>query len=451
MQDFDVAVVGAGYAGLVAARDCVAAGADVRVFEARDRVGGRVHTEFHDRVPLDLGGMWAGPGHRRLLSLASEHGCATYPTHADGDALVVDGQRRRRFRGALPSGRVHEAVALTTAAWRIERLAAGVDPARPWAARDADRLDATTVATWLRRWIPVSSTRRLVTTGLSEVLAIDVEAVSMLGLATYVGAADGLESLLAIEGGAQERLFVDGADAAARAVAAALGDRVRFGSPVRGVRHDATGVTLDVDGGSVRARRVIVAVPPALWPTLGIDPLPARHSQLAQRLSMGSIHKVLAVYDEPFWRADGLSGETVDLRGPVPATFDVSAPGGPGVLCALVPGGRALDLAAMSEADRRATVLSAFSRLLGPQAASPQAYRERSWSQERWSGGGYSGVFTPGLLTSVGPALREDVGRVHWAGTETATGWMGYIEGAIRSGERAARAVVAALRVTAGA
>ena len=201
-----------------------------------------------------------------------------------------------------------------------------------------------------------------------------------------------------------------------------------------------------VVAGEVRARRAIVALPPALAGRISYDPpLPAMRDKLCQRMPMGSVIKCMAIYDEPFWRADGLSGQATSLPGPAQVIFDNTPPGGrPGVLLGFLEADAARALGAVPEAERREAVLAVFGRLFGPPAGQPESYVDRDWSAEPYSRGCYAGVFGPGAWTSVGPVLREPVGRLHWAGTETATRWMGYFDGAVSSGRRAAAELTAA-------
>jgi monoamine oxidase len=149
------------------------------------------------------------------------------------------------------------------------------------------------------------------------------------------------------------------------------------------------------------------------------------------------------VYREPFWRAKGLTGSAVSLDGPVNVTFDDSPPdGSPGVVFGFVGGDEARRFMRTPKADRRAAVLANFVSYFGREAARPLDYFETLWPEARWSRGGPVGCAPPGTLMSYGPALRRPVDRVHWAGTETATYWNGYMDGAISSGKRAAREVL---------
>lgn len=440
MDRADVVVVGAGYAGLSAARALHRDGLRVAVLEARDRVGGRVHTERTAAgSAVDLGGQWIGPGQHHLIDLAREYGAATFAASTSGDGVFVDGTRRQRFGGSLPPAGPHVQVVMALTMDRLDRLAATVDVDRPWTGPRADRLDSMTVATWLHHNVPFARARRLLEVVVGEVLAADVASVSFLALLTYIRAAGGLDPLLAVEGGAQQDLFVDGADGPARAIAAELGDVVHLDVTVTDVEQDDHGVTVSALGIDLRCDRAIIALPPPLAGRLRYDPpMPAVRDQLTQRMPMGSILKVIAIYDTPFWREDGLSGEALSLDGFLPAVFDVSPPDGPGHLCALVPGRAAQQLASLPGPHRRNTVLAELARSFGPRACFPQEVKEKFWADDPFSRGGYGAYLPPGVLTATGPALREAVGRIHWAGTETATAWTGYMEGAVQSGLRAA-------------
>jgi monoamine oxidase len=161
---------------------------------------------------------------------------------------------------------------------------------------------------------------------------------------------------------------------------------------------------------------------------------------------MGACIKCMAFYEEPFWRAAGLSGSAVSDPGPLSIIFDNSPPdGSPGIVVGFLEGHWARELGRAGPEERRAAVLENLARLFGPQAAGPERYMERNWTDEEWSRGCYVGYTGPGVLTAYGPALRAPIGPVHWAGTETATVWNGYMDGAIQSGERAALEVLAAL------
>jgi monoamine oxidase len=202
----------------------------------------------------------------------------------------------------------------------------------------------------------------------------------------------------------------------------------------------------------VRARRAVVAIPPTLAGRLDYSPaLPPLRDQLLQRIPMGTVIKVQCVYDTPFWRAAGLAGQATSDTGPVRITFDNSPPDaseskGPGVLMGFIEAADGRRALGWSRAQRREAVVESFARYFGAKARAPVAYVEKSWAAEEWTRGCYAGYFPPGVWTDFGHVLRAPVGRIHWAGTETATVWNGYMDGAVRSGERVAGEVAARLR-----
>jgi monoamine oxidase len=444
MRRAEVVVVGAGYAGLAAARSLRRAGLDVLVLEGSDRVGGRAQTErLASGAVVDLGGQWMAAAHTRFAALAGEYGAATFDSPSKGAGLFLSERARRTFTGENLPVAPHVAAALGLALWRLDRLAARVDVERPWAGGDADRLDASTVDTWLRRNVPVRRARQILELLLGDELSVEAGSVSLLALLVAIKTAGGVKEGLAAESVA--RLFVDGAAAPAEAIAAELGDAVQLGARVATVEHERDHVHASGSFGTVQARRAIVAVPSPLAARIAYDPpMPAGRDQLTQRMPMGSVLKTFAVYETPFWREAGLNGQVLSTTGPVPVTADVTRPGGPGLLCSLIPGRAAQRLAAMPSERRRETIVAAHVRAFGRRAAELVDWREKLWADDPFCRGGYAAYFPPGVLTSVGAHLREPVGRIHWAGTETATEWVGFVEGAIRSGERAAAEVLAA-------
>jgi monoamine oxidase len=193
-------------------------------------------------------------------------------------------------------------------------------------------------------------------------------------------------------------------------------------------------------------RRVVVAVAPTLAGRIAYEPpLPGFRDQLTQRMPLGTVAKCMAIYDEPFWRGDGLSGQATSTRGPIKLTFDNSPPdGSPGVLLGFLEGRQARELGRVAPEQRRAAVVDCFTRFFGPRAGQPADYVERLWAEEEWTRGCYGCHMPTGAWTNYGEALREPIGRIHWAGAETATVWNGYMDGAVGSGERVAAEVLEA-------
>jgi monoamine oxidase len=442
-RDADLVVVGAGLAGLAAARTAVAAGSSVVVVEARERVGGRVlNEEIGDGKVVEVGGQWVGPTQDRLAAVAAELGIDTFPTHGAGENLIEHGGRLRRYTGAIPPINPVVLLDVERAQRRLNRLARRVPLEAPWETRGARRLDGQTAATWMRRNLATRAARRLFGLGIEAVWAAEPEDMSLLHVLFYIHSAGSLDLLFDTEGGAQQDRFVGGSQLVATRMAQALGEeQLILGAPARTIRHGDAGVVVEADGASVRAARAVVAVAPALAGRIAYDPpLPGIRDQLTQRMPLGTVAKCMAIYDEPFWRNEGLSGQAMSDAGPVRLTYDNSPPdGSPGVLLGFLEGRHARELGRVPAEQRRAAVVDCFARLFGPRAASPGGYVEKLWADEEWTRGCYGGHMPTGAWTGYGSALREPIGPLHWAGTEYATVWNGYMDGAVRSGERAAR------------
>ena len=446
--DVDVAIVGAGMAGLSAALELEKAGRSFVVLEARDRAGGRLESRrLGDGVWIDVGGQWVGPTQDRLYALARAHGAETFPTWTAGENVIELGGRLRKYTGTIPKLRPHAMADVGQALARIDRMAKKVPPETPWTAPKARQWDSQTVWSWMRHNMATPSGREMMEIAVKAVWAAMPADVSLLHFLFYIASAGNMDLLLDTEGGAQQDRFVEGAGSLATRVADSLGDRVLYSSPVRRIEWSERAVGLTGDDVRVRADRAIVAVPPTLAGRLRYDPpLPGYRDQLTQRVPMGAVIKCFAVYDEPFWRADGLSGSAVTSGGPLTLTIDNSPPSGsPGILVGFLEGDHARSFGRSSPEGRREAVIANLVQLFGTRAGKVEQFIEKSWAEEEWSRGCYEGYTPPGVLTAFGPALREPIGPIHWAGTETATKWNGYIDGALQSGERAAREVLAEL------
>ena len=448
MSEADVAVVGAGLAGLVAARELRAAGASVAVLEARDRVGGRTLNEpLGDGQVVEVGGQWLGPTQDRIAALAREVGIDTFSTHVTGARLIEFDGRLRRYTGRIP--RIGPAVLadVQQAMLKLDRLARRVPLDAPWEAPRAEHLDSQTLWSWMRRNVYTRGGRALLELATEAVWAAEPAEISLLHILFYIHSAGRFEVLLETEGGAQQDRFVGGSQLVSIRMAEELDDAVELSAPVRRIEHSSDGVLVVADGGEIRARRAIVAIPPPLCGRIAYDPpLPGYRDQLTQRMPQGSVIKCMAVYDAPFWRDEGLSGEATSDAGPAKLTFDNTPPSGsPGVLVGFLEGARARQYGRFTPAQRREAVLKGFARLFGDRAGRPDRFIERAWADEEWSRGCYGCYMPPGGWTQFGQALRTPIGPIHWAGAETATVWSGYMDGAVQSGQRAASEVLSAL------
>jgi monoamine oxidase len=448
MESVDVAVVGAGLAGLTAARRLRQEGRSVVVLEARDRVGGRTlnHT-FADGTIVELGGQWVGPTQDHVLALADELGLATFPTYDQGDHLLgIDGDARRWADETfgLDEETLMDVADTQTA---LEALAATVPLDAPWDAPGARDLDAQTVECWLAANTRTETGLLFWQTLIPAIFSADCDQMSLLHFLFYIRSGGMIDMLVATGGGAQDSRIAGGSQAIALRAAADLGLAVRLGCPVHLIRQDADGVQVVHEHGSVHAERVIVALPPALAGRIRYSPaLPGRRDQLTQQVPMGAVIKVQARYDEPFWRWRGLSGFVVSLDDPLSVMFDNSPQDQRcGVLLGFFEGEHATAAGLMDAVERRALALGCFATYFGERALHPGEYVEQDWTAEEFSRGCYGGRMGTGVWTRYAQALSEPVGRIHWAGTETADVWNGYMDGAVRSGERAAEEALNAL------
>jgi monoamine oxidase len=447
MSEVDVIVVGAGLAGLSAARELTAAGSSVVVLEARDRVGGRTEGGVLEGHPVELGGTWLGEGHSEMYQLVSDLGLSTFPTwNAEGELLLdLSGKQSRlaSHKGASPKMNPIALADLAQGLARYERLARSVDPERPWAHPKADVLDGQTFESWVRRNLKTSTGRSYFRVLAEALYSADASDLSLLHTLFYTVSNGDLETLASTDKGAQKDRVVGGSVLVSQRLAESLD--VRLGAPVARIAQNDEGVTVTTRSGeSYTGRRTIVTVPPALAGRLDYHPiLPAWRDQLTQRVPAGTVVKCFATYPTPFWRDHGLNGQAISDTGPVKVTFDVSPPGAEvGILLGFVEAGEARRWQRLPDEQRRKGVLDGFVRYFGGQAATPITYLEKDWSAEEFTRGCYGAGFGPGVWTNYGPVLRESIGLIHWAGAEYATEWSGYMEGAVRSGRRTANEIL---------
>ena len=442
-KNYDTLVVGGGLAGLMAARELTAAGQSVLVLEASAHLGGRTRTIQTANTTFDVGGQWTGPGQPRLGALIEEFGLDTHPTHVDGKRVMdIDG-RVSTYQGTIPKMAPWKLLVAQLGVWRIEKLCREVSLQGPWTDEQSVDWDGITASAWLKRTVRSADVVAVVNAAVRVVFGADLNELSFLHFLYYFHSGGGFTKLVESAEGNQDRVIVGGSQQVSHRLAEQAGT-VLTNAPVTQLNWSEDGVVAVARGEQWRARHAIVAVPLAISGRILYQPaLPTLRDQLVQRVSMGATVKCIVLYTQPFWREKGLSGEAVCTQGPVSVVFDNTSPSGQAGLVAFVAGAPARGWSEREVLERRQAVLDCLVRCFGEAAGKPVDYIEQDWAAEPYIGGAPTGNFPPGTLSVFGPALREPVGPIHWAGTETALESTGFMEGALESGQRAAQEVLA--------
>jgi monoamine oxidase len=420
----------------------------VVVLEARDRVGGRVKAATIAGHLVDVGGMWVGPTQTRLLDLIKEYGLHTVPQFESGTNITeVDG---KRLKG---SGEIVGLDPQTQAEYdRIVRdltkLSDQVPLDAPWAMPRAEEYDHMTAEEWIVSQTKSSAILGFLRAFVRAIFTADPYQISFLYFLFYLRSGDNYDTLYGFENAAQAWTVKETMHQVAVRIAAELKNNIVLQAPVRAITQDASGILVSSDKGEWKCDYAIVALPPPLSLRINYQPvLSPERDILAQHMPMGSVIKYWVAYEKPFWRERGLNG-LLQSDAP-PSEFiagDGTPPEGhPGLLIGFMEAHNAMVWTGRPMEERKKNVVDRLVSYLGPEAAHPIDYEDQDWPADPWSRGCYGASIAPGIMTTVGKAIRQPHGRIHWAGTETSTKWMGYIDGAIRSGERAAEEVLARL------
>ncbi|MEQ8747913.1 FAD-dependent oxidoreductase [Pyruvatibacter sp.] len=441
----DVAVVGAGMAGIKAALELEARGFSGCLLEARDRVGGRLKPGHVAGHKIDKGGQWVGPQQKLLLAEAAAYGVEKYNQHTAGRSVMHFNGVSKISTGEMPRLPLVSLLELQRVVSRLDALAFTLPPDTPWTARNAETLDSQTFESWIRANVWTHAAREFLRVATRSVFCCEPKHVSLLFVLDYVRGGEGLDVLLGVSGGAQEAKFRGGAHQITEKMALRLAAPIVYDAPVRSILQHDDGVAVTTDRGVVRAARVVVATPPALASRIDYaNALPARRDHLMQRMPMGTVIKVHIAYETPFWRDQGLSGMAVSDTLACNVLFDQSPEDlSCGILVGFFDADAAAEFSSQGDNARRSAVIEAATAFFGAQAGAPIDYVDNDWLAEEWSRGCYVAHMAPGVLTTFGSALREACGRIHWAGTETATQWQGYMEGALQSAIRVAEEIAA--------
>lgn len=445
-QILGVVVIGAGMSGLTAATRLTAHGVTVRVLEARDRVGGRLKLGALAGHHIDLGGMWIGPTQKRLMAAVTARKLRTYATHLTGRNIVRLAGRSASSEGEDVGGvlGLFGGLEYLSLMRRLQAIGASGSLLELQEGAALRGLDGWTMAAWLDRFARSLSARAAITFQVRSLLCVEPEDVSVRFFAFYLASGDGAQTLLSAGPGGAQNFAVEGGLAQLPAMLSDdLGDRVQLNCEVRAITQHADNVRVSFEGGAISARRCIVAVPPTLAAQINWSPdLPHRRDLLTRRMAMGSVIKVWLAYKRPFWRERGLNGFLMSDEAPFGPCFDVSPPDqSHGLIVGFFDAVHARKWTSCGSMARQEEAVRTLAAAFGSEAMLPIAVTEQDWVQTRWSRGCYGGFAPPGLLNECASALREPIGLVHWAGTESSLEWCGYVEGAIAVGERAAEEV----------
>ena len=416
----------------------------VVVLEARDRVGGRNLDvrAGHGKDVVELGGQWIGPGQTKVLALSERLGIKTFDTYSTGKNVYGFGGHYQTYTGGIPPASPPALAELELSILQLNRMAKSVSAETPWTATNALDYDTLTIHGWINANNQSAEARFLLGLAIRGVYGEEATQISLLDMLAQITGVGG--DVQTLTGSAQSTRFVGGPQQLSKGLASELRRPVRLSSPVTQIDRGSV-LTVHHAGGTVRARHVVLTLPKPVIPRIRFNPLlPPAYDQFLQRQPMGATTKVEVIYKEPFWRAAGLNGSAVADLAPVEIVYDNSPPSGsPGVLVGFLEGDRSRAFFGRGSRAREGAVLNCLTHYFGPNAATPLRYIEKVWAEEQYTLGAYGSFNPPGVLTSLGAATYGPAGNIHFAGDGYSGEWPGYMEGAIRSGEKVAEEIAA--------
>jgi monoamine oxidase len=446
-MQYDAIVVGAGYAGLAAGLALQKAGKNILLLEARNRCGGRVLTEyFSEQDYTDLGGQWIGPGHERMYQLAAEYSVETFHTYDSGKSTLLFHNKLKHYKGLIPPLPLFALLSLDRALSKINKLAKTIDLEHPYQSDNAAKWDAISLQDWMNMQMKNETARKMFTVATEAVFATDASNISFLHALFYIKSNTNFDFLMNVDKGSQQDRIKGGAQRICIKMAAALGDSIQYEKVVTHIHQDEQGVMVSGNGFSFKADKCIVSVPPAVSTEINYTPaVPETQWQLMKASFMGTVVKCYAVYPSPFWRKQFKNGLVAAPDELTSVVFDTSPfNGSKGILMGFCLAEKAKQLMQHNQATRKEIVKAGFVKMFGPEAANIEYYTDKSFTEEPFTKGCYAGMFPPGILTQLQTSLATPFHLIHWAGTETSVQFNGYMEGAVRSGERAASEILKA-------
>lgn len=446
----DVLIIGAGFSGIAAGKKLHEAGKSFKILEARERIGGRVYTKrWEDGFYLDLGGQWIGPTQDRMYELCQEYGVSYFETYDTGKNILDLNQTTRSYSGLIPKMDIISLVNLDWLMKKLEKMAATLDPTNPWQHPKAKSYDSLSLEAFIEKNTKTKACKKVIRLACETVFASEMNEISLLHALFYIRSGTDLNTLVSIKNGAQQHRIQGGMGIIAERMAAPFWDLIHFNQAVQKIEHENSCITAYTQHGSYQAKKVILAIPPPLAGKINFYPLlSSEKRQLMDKISMGQVGKCFMVYSKPFWRDNGFSGQVLaDEFAPFQTLFDASPKDGTlGIILGFTIAERCKKYFSQSKEDRKEAMQRQLIIYFGKEAGNPIRYEDFTMTDEEWSRGCYAGLYPTGAWTGSQDAYRKTEGNIHWAGTEAATRWFGYIEGAVLAGEKAATDIILSLK-----
>lgn len=440
-NSYDVIVIGAGAAGLMAAKEIVNAGKSVCVLEARDRVGGRIKAGMIAGEVIDHGGMWMNQEQIPLIDLAALYDMAVSPQPVVGNSILDLSHKKNYFNPEQMGLPFFSNLTMYLAVRRAEYDASLVTKGAPWKAEQARKWDSESLQYWIDKHLRTKIARDYFETSMRIEMSAEPSQISYLYFLDLLSAEQGTD----VSQGQWSHKLVGGMHALFQKMADELSDQIILSAEVTDISQDERGVQVCTnDKGDYHAQYVINTAPPRIAAKINYSPrLPAKLDTLMQNTVVGAAIKCYIAYDTPFWRERELSGLIVNNTSPVTITLDATPEGSDkGILVGMMVGAKALEASEYTVEERKQAFVNLLVDNFGPEAAHPIDYIDNDWSTERWTRGGYAGHLPTGVLTMLRSGIYKETGRVHWAGTERGKKWNGLISGALESGQREALRVI---------
>ena len=445
-----VIIIGAGFSGVAAAKKLHEAAIPFLLVEARERLGGRVYTkQISEELYLDLGGQWIGPSQDRMYALCKSYSLEYFETYDQGYNVLDLKKQVKKFKGLIPNLDLFSLINLDFVLKKLERLAKTIPEDSPWLHPKALEFDQVSLAAFVAKHCKTKSCQKVITLALETVFAAELNEVSLLHALFYFKSGRDLNTLINIKNGAQLHRIAGGMQTLVERMAQPFMEQIKFNHPVDRIRKEDGVFTVKGEGFSYKAKKIIMAIPPILAGKINFHPmLSSAKRQVMDRIAMGQVGKCFMVYQKPFWRESGFSGQAfADEHSPFQSMFDASPKEADfGIMLAFTIGNRAKAYFENTKEKRKAIMLSKLVAYFGKDAELPMLYEDFSMTDEAWSRGCYAGIYPTGAWTGFQDAYSKTENDIYWAGTEASKVWFGYIEGAVRAGETAADNILSDLK-----